>query len=349
LVALLCLALWPLTQIRAGVVAQFQEAREKYARDFAAMPADAPLWAWTPFLDTPDQTRVSDTLDRIKSLDRRQSDAELMLERGDFPLGFLGSFDLNPDASLCEKARVLLHRKAEELVLKTPNTKPYKEIATPVANAVAAMSWLVGYDCACGREALAWETMSNAYSGTNYDIYRLAELRDPKELGRMLRENPDRFSMLNEKSHLKAWLKFAGERDLREQVLAGARKLDHRTGDAVEMLRDKYDVSAPWTVLRYLPVMDFEATPEFCSAALAEIRAEMAKIYRPTSDNPLPYRELLMRLGNGAAQLPALQWLASHGCDAEVALSEAQALIGAYQDSPERTAMLVSLERLHRK
>ena len=348
-VALACLVQWPLVQIRAKVIDQRADLRAKYAEDFAKIPPGAPLWEWTPFLDTPDQTRVETTLGRIKGLDRRQRDALLMLERGDFPLGFLGRFDLNPDASLCEKARAQLRRHAAQLVLATPNTKPYKEIAIPVADAVAAISWLVGYGCSCDSEALAWETMAKAYTGTNYDLYRLAELRQPKELGRALRESPDHFSMLNERSHLKAWLKFADATELREQALAGARKLDHRTADAVEMLNDKYDISAPWIVLRYLPALDFEPTPLFCAAALSEIRMEMAKIYRPTADNPLPYEQLLARLGNDASQLPALQWLAAHDCDAEAALTEAQALVSSYQDSPERAAMLSALERLHRR
>jgi hypothetical protein len=348
-IALACLVQWPLVQIRMQVVDQRAEVRAKYAEDFAKVPPGAPLWEWTPFLDTPDETRVATTLDRIKGLDSRQKDAELMLERGDFPLGFLGRFDLNPDASLCEKARAQLRRGAAQRVLTTPNAKPYKEIALPVADAVAAISWLVGYDCSCDGEALAWETTAKAYTGSNYDIYRLAELREPKELGRLLRESPEHFSMLNERSHLKAWLKFADARELREQALAGARKLDHRTADAVDMLHEKYDISAPWKVVRYLPELDFEATPDLCGAALAAIHTEMAEIYRPTADDPRPYRELLARLGNGAAQLPALQWLASHGCNAEANLTEAQALIATYQDSPDRAAMLASLERLHRK
>jgi hypothetical protein len=272
-----------------------------------------------------------------------------MLTRGDFPLGFLGRFDLNPDASICEKARALLRRDAAQWVLKPPQKKSYSEIAIPVADAVAAMTWLVGYGCPCATEALAWETMAKGYSNPNYDVYRLAELRDPKELGRLLRESPDHFSMLNGKSHLKAWLKFADERALQEQALAGARKLDHRTSDAVEMLRDNTDIGAPSTVLRYLPVLDFEPTPGLCADSIAVIRAEIARTHRPSADDPRPYRELLDRLGRNAAHLPALQWLAAHGCEAEAALDETQALIATYQDSPERAAMLASLERLHRR
>ena len=70
-------------------------------------------------------------------------------------------------------------------------------------------------------------------------------------------------------------------------------------------------------------------------------------IARPP-DNPLPYRELPARLGAGAP-LTALQWLAGHGCDAEGELAQAEEVVRAYQDSPERQAMLASLAALHHK
>ncbi|MGA2568038.1 MAG: hypothetical protein ABSF41_14565 [Pseudolabrys sp.] len=47
--------------------------------------------------------------------------------------------------------------------------------------------------------------------------------------------------------------------------------------------------------------------------------------------------------------MTALTWLAGHGCEAEPELSEAEELIRTYQDSPERAAMLATLEKLHRK
>jgi hypothetical protein len=108
-------------------------------------------------------------------------------------------------------------------VSKTPNSRPYAEIAGEVAGAVAAMDWLVDYGCSCDAEALAWATMADAYRDPNFDIVRLRELRDPKNLGRALREHPARFSMLTPNSHLKAWLSFADDKSLREQALAGAR------------------------------------------------------------------------------------------------------------------------------
>ena len=86
--------------------------------------------------------------------------------------------------------------------------------------------------------------MAKGYRDTNFDVFELAELRDPKELGRVLREYPARFSMLTPKAHLKAWLGYANDYALREQALAGARRLDHRTADAIELLSDKNNPSA---------------------------------------------------------------------------------------------------------
>jgi hypothetical protein len=118
------------------------------------------------------------------------------------------------------------------------------------------MEWLVGYDCSCDAESLAMESMARAYQGSNWDIQRLSELRDPRKLGRIVRIYPVRFSVFTPKAHLKVWLSFADKKELRDQARAGARQLDHRIGDAIEMLTGKYDISAPWTALQYLPVPD---------------------------------------------------------------------------------------------
>jgi hypothetical protein len=53
--------------------------------------------------------------------------------------------------------------------------------------------------------------------------------------------------------------------------------------------------------------------------------------------------------GSRGRPLEALAWLAGHGCDTDTAVSEAEALVRAYQDSPGRTAMLARLGGLHRK
>jgi hypothetical protein len=344
-----CMLIQPLSLMRKTVDDTETARLQKYDADLARVPADAAMWEWTPFLDTPDDTKRKKVLDSIRGIEQRQDQAEQMLDRGDFPLGYLGFFDLDPTPVLCDKARNLLRKQVAPLVLQTPNSKPYSEVAVRVSDAVAGMSWLVGYDCSCDAESAAWETMAKGYRDTNFDVYRLVELRDPKELGRTLRERPERFSMLGPKSHLKGWLRFADDKDFREQALAGARALDHRTADAVSIFVNKYDDESKWKLLRYLTVLDLEATMPLCANALSQLHGQFAKVYRPgPNDEPRPYSELLERLGNGE-QLPDLIWLAAHGCDAGAELGEAVALVKAYQDSPGKPEMLAELMRLQTK
>ncbi len=47
--------------------------------------------------------------------------------------------------------------------------------------------------------------------------------------------------------------------------------------------------------------------------------------------------------------MPALTWLAGHGCDVNDELSAVASLALAYQDAPERAAMLDTLAQLQRK
>jgi hypothetical protein len=343
---ILCVAIAPMNYLRKIAKQHQAAARTQYAADYASLPADSPLWDLTPFLATADDTRQETVLERIRHLDRRQSDAEIMLDRGDFPLGFLGRLDLDPTAAICDKARGLLRRQVEPLTLKTANSKPYTDIASAVADAVAAMNWLVGYGCPCDAETHAWESMADSYRGTNFDVVRLAELRDPKEVGRILREDPASFAMLTPQSHLKAWLKFADDKNFHDQALAGARTLDHRTTDAVEMLNDNQ--YAAQTLMGYLPDLDLQATAPLCTAALKEQFRELTPVYRPTADDPRSYRELLERLGGGNP-FATLMWLASHGCDADTELSQAETIVRSYLDSPQRSVMLDALAPLHRK
>ena len=214
-----CVTIWPLSQMRGDVDDREAARLQKYDADLAALPANAPLWEWTPFLDTRDGTKQHKVLAGIRKLDQRQAQAETMLDRGDFPVRFLGAFDLDPTPTLCEKARGLLGRRVEPLVLSDAKPQPYRKIDDQVSGALAAMSWLVGYGCACDAESRAWETMAKAYADPSYDVHHLAELRDPKQLGRILRERPERFSMLNAQSHLRGWLKFVDQPGLQAQAL----------------------------------------------------------------------------------------------------------------------------------
>ncbi len=342
---ILCVAILPLRKIREQAMNRAIAAQEKYDADLASVPAGSPLWAWTPFLESRNNVRQEDLLGTIREFDRRQTDAEIMLERGDFPLSYLGRMDLTPTPALRDKARALLRKRVEPLVQKNPESRSYADIAVPVSQAADAMEWLSGYDCAVDAESVAWENMTKGYKGSDWDIHHLVEARDPKNLGRIVRNYPVRFSMLTPKAHLKAWLSFADKKEFHDQALAGARKLDHRTADAVEMVNG--DEFAGRQVLGNLSALDLEATPALCASAQAALHRYLVRIHDPKADDARPYSELLERMGR-SYQFSEYIWLASHGCDADAALSEVEDLIRAYQNSPARAAMLAKLASLHR-
>src|SRR3954468_23182170 len=91
-----CVLIQPLSLMRRAVD-ELETARlQKYDADFARVPAGAAMWEWTPFLDTRDDTKREKVLDSIRGLEQRQAQAEIMLDRGDFPIQYLGLFDLDP-------------------------------------------------------------------------------------------------------------------------------------------------------------------------------------------------------------------------------------------------------------
>jgi hypothetical protein len=74
-------------------------------------------------------------------------------------------------------------------------------------------------------------------SGEDFVAADFAKLRDPAELGSVLNNDLRRFSMLTPNASLWAWLIFADDNNPHAaEALGGARKLSHRTSDAVAWL-----------------------------------------------------------------------------------------------------------------
>jgi hypothetical protein len=105
LVALLCVAVFPMLQIRDRAIEQDAAARAQWAEDFRKLAPNAPLWDLRPLLATPDDTRQEVVLARIRKIAQRQAQAYVMLDRGDFPLRSLSSFNLDLTPDLCDRTR----------------------------------------------------------------------------------------------------------------------------------------------------------------------------------------------------------------------------------------------------
>jgi hypothetical protein len=344
----LSLSVAPMQAMRAAVLQKQADALAAWRAEVDAVPADAPLWRWTPLLGLGFYAE-DEVIAKIRDLDRRQGDAETMLDRGDFPLAYLNRFALDATPAVCEGARAELKAQAAQLVAAQPQARPYSDVADKVDAAVAAMTWLVGYGCSVDAESRAWQTMAEGYRDPGWSTHELADLRDPKALGRTLRDSPEKFSQLGPQARLWAWLGFADRPETHDAAIAGARQVASRTDDAVQMLEDKNWGPGIFVLVAAIPLLDLDATPRLCAAALAHVREDdLDKAYRPAVDDPRPYSELLERLGAGEP-MTALQRLAGHRCDAEAELGEAEQIVRAYQDSPERQAMLASLAALHRR
>jgi hypothetical protein len=343
----LSLAVLAMQATRAAALQRDADALAAWRAEVDAVPADAPLWRWTRLLGRGFYAE-DDVIAKIRNLDRRQGDAETMLKRGDFPLAYLNRFALDATPAVCQGARAELQSEVAPLVVATPLARPYAEVSEKVDAALAAMAWLVGYGCAVDAESRAWEAMVKLYRDPGDAVDQLAALRDPSALGRTQRESPEKFSQLGPDSRLWAWLSFADRPETHDAALAGARRVAKRTDDAVQMLEDKNGGPGIYVLVAAIPALDLDLTPRLCAAALAQVRDDLDKVYRPTADDPRPYSELLERLGAGEP-LTTLQWLAGHGCAAEAELEEAQQVVRAYQDSPERQATLASLGALRRR
>ncbi len=110
--ALVCSAFLPLSMIHDAALEREAARVADWQAKLDAMPADAPLWRWTPFLASDVYLVEQGAREAMRKLPSRQADAEAMLQRDEFPFGELAAFDLDPTPSLCDKARASLDRRA---------------------------------------------------------------------------------------------------------------------------------------------------------------------------------------------------------------------------------------------
>ncbi len=165
--------------------------------------------------------------------------------------------------------------------ISTPSpgqTHAYSEVADEAGMAREGMKWPVGLGCATEAESRAWEVLMRAFVAADF-----AKLRDPAELGSVFNNDPPRFSMLTPNASLRAWLSFADDNNPHAaEALEGARKLSHRTSDAVAWLSHPNSNADRAFLMRHLLQLDLEATPELCRAGLARVEDEFESAYRPT-------------------------------------------------------------------
>jgi hypothetical protein len=183
LVAILSVAPWPMVSYKSRADAEFRAAYAKRADEvkarFEKLTPESPLWEWLPFLDDyPYSTRA---MDHIRASPTRQSDAEAMLDRGDYPLGRTGhsELELDPTPEFCDKLYAYLEKKEQSLRLAVPQSKSVQSIAPEISGAIVSMIWL--HDNGRDTRALgaAYFATANTYKGDlGWDGVQLRMIKD---------------------------------------------------------------------------------------------------------------------------------------------------------------------------
>jgi len=181
LVAILSVVPWPMMSYKSRADAEFRAAWAKKADEvkarFEKLTPESPLWEWLPFLD--DYRYQNETMNHIRASATRQSDAEAMLDRGDYPLGRTGQLELDPTPEFCGKLYAYLEKKEQSLRLAVPQSKSVPSIAPEINGAITAMIWL--HDNGRDTRALgaAYFATVNTYKGDlGWDGVQLRMIKD---------------------------------------------------------------------------------------------------------------------------------------------------------------------------
>jgi hypothetical protein len=105
------------------------------------------------------------------------------------------------------------------------------------------------------------------------------------------------------------------------------------------MLCDEFGAVA---VLNAMPVLDPDPMAALCAAARRVLHDDITKVYRPKPDDPRSFQEFLERV-RADRDVPALIWLARHGCDVDAELAQVESLAFAYQNAADRAPFLALL------
>jgi hypothetical protein len=135
----------------AQLAEQRQAKRQEQLARLASLTQDTPLWDWLSLVDKDSEVRER-ALAAIRTLRRRQADAELMLGRGmSAPLLEAQDLDLQATAAFCASARAYLHARAENFRPKA-DPPPYAFAAPRIEMFLPTMEWLVRNGCDCSAE-----------------------------------------------------------------------------------------------------------------------------------------------------------------------------------------------------
>jgi len=141
---------------------------------FEAIPSDAPVEQWMPFLEINTSELHNEAAQRIRDLPDRQAQLERIFKGPSFRYCFfthIYQFDLSPSPSLCEFIRRWL--KEQSIALKpTEEQRRYRDLKpggytddTPMIACVPTLRWFASNKCPMFEELNAFEATLLSYPG----------------------------------------------------------------------------------------------------------------------------------------------------------------------------------------
>ncbi len=150
-------------------------------------------------------------------------------------------------------------------------------------------------------------------------------------------ENLEKIRNMSPNVHIAEWFSLlADESGVRQEAIEAVKKVPRRQGDVVDCLQ-----SGIPAVMRLVPDLDLEYTPELCAAAHAYFEKNARQMELGTRA-PQPYeRQWAVEFAG-----PGVRWFHAHGCDCGQGIAALEKVIQTYLDSPDRRKALAELEEL---
>jgi hypothetical protein len=164
----------------------------------------------------------------------------------------------------------------------------------------------------------------------------------PRRAEQEREENRQKFARLTSDSPLSDWLEFRlPSNELREQALAGIRKLPRRQADAEEMMQRGLDWF--WDDIPYL---DLTLTPPIRDRARIFLEERIRDITPIHPDDPPQFTYMVDRID---PYLGTLQWLVEQKCECDDQLERLDHVIRMYPTTPDGERVLAALGTIRNK
>jgi hypothetical protein len=160
------LAKGPTNAMMAARRQAYQDAydqQQKLIQTINALPADTPLTAFLGYTEAPSSDASGAAISRMRTLPKRQSEAEELLRKQDLRLlRVLADLDVTMSPALCEGGRQSIRKLAEQFKPATP-APPFASVEDKLNMYTTSMRWLRDNGCDCKEEIRAFEQTVRLY------------------------------------------------------------------------------------------------------------------------------------------------------------------------------------------